>query len=167
MKHYDCEGYQWRKKLTMTLRLIILTSILHLSKSGPYFGISGANISHIAIEVKREEEKNCPKAVRQTHIIITDTLLWVNVICTPWGWSSSLYFIGSSHLLIYSNFQFCQDSEYIVMDELILDSAFGYPMVSKWGHLGIRVNQLVRTQGVRFPSVYPSYDPIQACGLLH
>ena len=47
------------------------------------FGMSEASISHIAIEVKREEEKNCPKAVRQTHIIITDTLLWVNVICTP------------------------------------------------------------------------------------
>ena len=40
-----------------------------------------------------------------------------------------------------------------------------HPLVSKWRHLGIRANQLVRTQGVRFPSVYPSYDPIQACGL--
>ena len=33
-------------------------------------------------------------------------------------------------------------------------------------HLEIRANELVRTQGVRFPSVYPSYDPIQACSLL-
>ena len=39
----------------------------------------------------------------------------------------------------------------------------GHPLVSKWRHLGIRANQLVRTQGVRF--VYPSYNPIQACGL--
>ena len=42
--------------------------------------------------------------------------------------------------------------------------SIGHPLVSKWRHLGIRANQLVRTQGVR--NVYHSYDPIQAYGLL-